>query len=309
MSKDLVVVGSVALDSIKTIVDEKKDILGGSATFFSLAASRFTNVKVVAVVGEDFPDAYVQMLNSHKIDTAGLEKVAGGKTFRWSGVYSDDYVERTTLDTQLNVFEKFQPKLNEDYAKAPILFLANIHPDIQLDVLSQTTNCEFVACDTMNLWINTTMDSLAKVMKKVDLITINDEESFLLTGKRNIYLAAEEILKMGPKYLIIKRGEFGAVLFGEGKRFLLPAYPVTNVIDPTGAGDSFAGGMMGYLATCDKIDFEAIRRSIVVGTLIASFSVEDFSVTRLEALQIAELEERENYFALVTGFDLFKMLK
>jgi len=308
MSKGVVVVGSVALDSIKAIAGEHKDILGGSATFFSLAASRFTDVKVVAVVGEDFPKEHIEMLHSHQIDTEGLEQVAGGKTFRWSGVYSDDYVERTTLDTQLNVFETFQPKLSEEYQQTPILFLANIHPALQLDVLNQTKKCEFVACDTMNLWIDTTMDTLAEVMKKVDLLTINDEESFLLTGKRNIYLAAEEILKMGPKYLIIKRGEFGAVLFAKNKRFLLPAYPVTNVIDPTGAGDSFAGGMMGYLSTCDTIGFEEIKRSVVVGTLIASFSVEDFSVTRLEALEISELEEREKYFSEVTGFNSFKML-
>lgn len=298
----VVVVGSVALDSIKTPNGNRDDILGGSATFFSLAASRFTGVRVVAVVGDDFPEEHVELLNRHQVDTRGIERVAGGKTFRWAGEYSEDYTSRTTLDTQLNVFEKFQPRLNEEYKRTGTLFLANIHPQLQLEVLSQAEDLNFVACDTMNLWIDTTRDILAEVMKRVDLLVINDEESFLLTGLANIHLAAEKILEMGPRYLIIKRGEFGAALFGEDRQFLLPAYPVTRLIDPTGAGDSFAGGMMGYLAGVKQIDFEALKQAVVLGTLVASFSVEAFSVDRLVSLDSSELAERQRRFSQITGW-------
>lgn len=298
----VVVVGSVALDSIKTPNGNRDDILGGSATFFSLAASRFTDVRVVAVVGDDFPEEHLELLKRHQVDTRGIEHVPGGKTFRWAGEYSEDYTSRTTLDTQLNVFEKFQPRLSEEYRRTGTLFLANIHPQLQLEVLSQVEDLNFVACDTMNLWIDTTRDILAEVMKRVDLLVINDEESFLLTGLANIHLAAEKILEMGPRYLIIKRGEFGAALFGEDRLFLLPAYPVTRLIDPTGAGDSFAGGMMGYLAGVKQIDFEALKQAVVLGALVASFSVEAFSVDRLVDLDSSELAERQRRFHQITGW-------
>jgi sugar/nucleoside kinase (ribokinase family) len=298
----LVVVGSVAYDSIEAPAGKREDILGGSATFFSLAASMFTDVKLVAVVGEDFKDEHIQLLNTHRVDTSGLERVIGGETFRWSGVYSDDYTSRTTLSTHLNVFEHFQPKLAEDYKAVPNLFLANIHPALQTDVLNQAHSLRFVACDTMNLWISIARDELLAVMKRVDLLSINDEEAYLLTGIRNIHVAAEKILQMGPKYLIIKRGEFGCALYSDGKRFLLPAYPVTNLVDPTGAGDSFGGGMMGYLSNCETIDFNTIKQAIVVGTLIASFAVECFSVDRLAFLKPDELLKRQHAFQNITGW-------
>lgn len=298
----LLVVGSVAYDSIDAPAGKRGDQLGGSATYFSLAASRFTDVKLLAVVGEDFEQAHVHLLEKHRVDTGGLERITGGKTFRWSGVYSEDYTSRTTLSTDLNVFEHFAPKLSEDYKDAVNLFLANIHPALQRDVLDQARRPRFVACDTMNLWIDTAREELGAVMRRVDLLSINDEESFLLTGLRNIHLAAERILEMGPRFLIIKRGEFGCALYAPGRCFLIPAFPVTNLVDPTGAGDSFAGGMMGYLANCPTVDFEAIRQAIVVGTLVASFAVESFSVERLAGFAPDELRQRQARFQDVTGW-------
>ncbi len=303
----VLVVGSVAYDSIKTAAESRVDILGGSATYFSLAASLMSGVRIVAVVGEDFKQEHIDLLNRHGADTTGLQRVAGGETFRWSGVYSDDFVERTTLETHLNVFEKFQPQLNEQYRKTTDLFLANIMPALQTDVLDQMENTRFVACDTMNLWINTAREDLDAVMKRVDLLVINDEESFLLTGKRNIHQAAPEILAMGPKYLIVKRGEFGCALFAEGKSFLLPAFPVQNVSDPTGAGDSFAGGMMGYLSGCETIGWEQIKQAIVTGTVMASFTVEDFSVDRLTGLTAEQLSQRIRAFGEQTQWSDFEI--
>ena len=247
----VLVVGTVAYDTVHTASASRERILGGSATYFSLAASRFTDVRIVAVVGEDFGEEQLATFAPARIDTRGIERVPGEKSFFWEGRYSDDFTERTTLDTQLNVFEKFSPRLNGDYQDTPVIFLANALPRLQSQVLDQARAARFVALDTMNLWIDTMRDDLDKVLKRVQLLLINDEESFLLTGDRNIHVAAPKILDMGPEYLIIKRGEFGCALYSRNETFLAPAYPVTQVVDPTGAGDSFAGGLMGYLAGCD----------------------------------------------------------
>lgn len=298
----VVVVGSVAYDSVKTATDERRRAFGGSASYFSIAASLFTDVKLVGVVGEDFEDEHYRLLQDHGVDTAGLNRVEGGKTFHWSGVYSDDFVERTTISTELNVFENFKPELTPEFRKCPVLFLGNIHPQLQLDVLNQMESLRFVACDTMNMWIENNLDSLKQVLKRIDLLTINDEEAMLLSGNRNVHLAADKILEMGPKYLIVKRGEFGSALYGEGKSFLLPAYPVKDVTDPTGAGDSFAGGLMGYLGKKKALSFDEIRQGVVTGTLVASFTVEDFSIDRLRHLTIDELAERRSRFAEMTAW-------
>ncbi len=305
----IVAVGSVAYDSIRTASDSRERILGGSATYFSIAASRFTDVRVVAVIGEDFRQSDVQLMQTCGVDTDGIERVMGKKTFFWSGEYSADFTERTTLATELNVFEDFQPKLSDLYRKSPFIFLANIQPKLQLQVLDQVENPEFVACDTMNLWINTALEDLKQVMKRVDLLTINDEEAYLLTGIRNIHSAAEKILAMGPKYLIIKRGEFGCALYGPERTFLLPAYPVKNVVDPTGAGDSFAGGMMGYLAKADTIGFRELKRAAVTGTVLAGFTVEDFSVDRLVSLGWEEIRARRDEFSEITRWGDLELSK
>ena len=292
----ILVVGSVAYDTIKTHAALRERILGGSATYFSLAASRFAKVRLVAVVGEDFKEEHVRVFEKHDVCTAGLQRIQGGKTFFWSGVYSDDFVQRTTLETQLNVFEQFDPLLSEPYRNSEILVLGNIHPDLQLKVLDQIQSPRFSVLDTMPLWIQNTRQSLEKVISRVDCLVINDEESFLLSGQRNIHKAAEHILQMGPRFLIIKRGEFGAALYDKNQVFLLPAFPVGKVVDPTGAGDSFAGGLAGHLARETDITFAAVREAVVTGTLVASFTVEDFSVDRLMGLTTEELERRRRAF-------------
>ena len=297
----LLIVGSVAYDSIRTAKEQRDEILGGSATFGSLVSSRFADSSVVAVVGDDFAEDHLALLENNGVGISGIERVQGGKTFRWSGVYSEDFTERTTLYTQLNVFEQFSPKLADSHRQAEYLFLANIHPQLQLSVLDQIESPKFVAADTMNLWIDTEPVALAEVLKRVDMLLINDEESFMLSGKKNIHEAALKILEMGPNYLVIKRGEFGCAFYGEGKTFVLPAFPIDNVIDPTGAGDSFAGGLMGYLAAGGVIGYSTIRDAIVVGTLVASFTVEDFSVERLISLTDSELELRKDRFLAITA--------
>ncbi len=300
----VLVVGTVAYDTVHTADASRERILGGSATYFSLAASGFTDVRIVAVVGEDFGDEQLATFAPERIDIRGIERMPGEKTFFWEGRYSPDFTERTTLDTQLNVFEKFSPKLNGDYRNTPVIFLANALPKLQSQVLDQAQAARFVACDTMNLWIETMRDDLMQVLKRVQLLLINDEESYLLTGDRNIHVAAQKILDMGPEYLIIKRGEFGCALYSRNETFLLPAYPITRVVDPTGAGDSFAGGLMGYLAGCDTISFEEIKRAVVMGTVTASYTVEAFSVERLARLTHPELGGRVDEFKRVTGWEL-----
>ncbi|RJO67486.1 MAG: sugar kinase [Myxococcales bacterium] len=298
----LVIVGSVAYDTIATAQATRERILGGSASYAGLAASRFAPAGIVAVVGDDFAREHLELLRAHGVDVSGVERLAG-KTFFWSGVYSEDFCERKTIETQLNVFRNFAPKLSCHFKETEYLFLANIQPELQLQVLDQVARPRFVACDTMNLWIDTRLDALKEVFRRVDLATVNDEEARLLTGLRNIHRAAEAILAMGPKYLIIKRGEHGSALYGEGRMFALPAYPVERVVDPTGAGDSFAGGLLGALAKTNRTDFDGLKAGVVAGTLVASFTVEDFSVARLCAIGDADLRERAGRFAACTHWD------
>jgi len=289
----LLVCGTLAFDSIETPHDRRSDMLGGSATYFAHAARYFTPVQLVGVVGTDFPDAAVEDFKARDIDTRGLE-VADGATFRWSGRYEADWNTRTTLDTQLNVFANFDPKVPDDHRKSEYVFLANAEPALQMRALDQMEKPAFVVADTMNLWIEQTRADLDALLKRVDGVVINDEESFLLTGKRNLFQAADQILDMGPSFLILKKGEHGAFLFGEGLRFALPAYPVAEVVDPTGAGDSFAGGFMGYVSSVANTESATLRRAMLYGTATASFCVEGFSIEKLGQQNRARVESRFN---------------
>jgi sugar/nucleoside kinase (ribokinase family) len=287
----LLVVGSVALDSVKTPFGEKEKILGGSATHFSVSASLFTGVRLVAVVGRDFPQEHVEFLENRGIDLEGLQ-IAPGKTFQWVGEYTENLNEAITLETHLNVFADFQPTLPESYRSSSFVFLGNIDPELQLNVLQQVQSPKFVACDTMNFWIEGKPEALWQTLKHVDALLINDGEARLLAGESNLVKAARIILREGPKTLIVKRGEYGALLFDEEGEFWAPALPLDDLSDPTGAGDSFAGGFMGYLASHGEINHENFRRAIVYGSTIASFNVQAFSLDRLRTLSLSEVDER-----------------
>ncbi len=292
MNSPLLVVGSIALDTIETRAGKRNDILGGAATYIALAASHFCTVNTVAVVGrEDFKKEYVDLLVSRGVDVEGVER-AEGRTFRWSGVYADDFSSRTTLDTQLGVFESFDPKIPPQYLSSRFALLGNIHPSLQLKVLNSLKEETYVAADTMNLWIDTTPDELDEVISRVDLLVINDEEALMLTGKSQVIMAAKDLLKKGLSALIIKRGEHGAYLFTEEAPFFAPAIPLPNVIDPTGAGDTFAGGLMGYLASQNDVSPAIIKKGMVYGAACASCTVEGFGVDQLAALDRQGLETR-----------------
>jgi sugar/nucleoside kinase (ribokinase family) len=292
MTSPLLVVGSVAFDTIETRAGKREEILGGAATFISLTASHFAPVNLVGVVGDDdFPDDHARLFTSAGVDTTGLMR-APGRTFRWSGVYAEDFSSRTTLDTQLGVFASFDPQIPASYAGSRFLMLGNINPDLQLKVLDAVGEDCFVTTDTMNLWIDTTLDELRQVIARTDLLVINDEESFMLTGERQIAAAAPKIIESGPRSVIIKRGEHGAYLFTEGTTFFAPAYPLEQVIDPTGAGDSFAAGVTGYLAGNETVDAGAIKRGMVYGAAIASFTCEGFGVERIATVSREEIEAR-----------------
>ncbi len=292
MTSQLLIVGSVALDSIETRAGKREDILGGSATYVSLAASHFCPVNLVGVVGaDDFAAEHVDLLVSRGVDVEGLER-APGRTFRWSGVYAEDFSSRETLDTQLGVFETFDPKVPASYLESRFALLGNIQPGLQLKVLDTLKDGTFVAADTMNLWIDITAKELAEVIARVDLLIINDEEAFMLTGERQVAVAAKKILAQGPSALIIKRGEHGAYLFTDGPPFFTPAMPLPEVIDPTGAGDTFAGGLMGYLAECGDASSAAIRKGMIFGTACASGTVEGFGVEKLAALSRKDIDAR-----------------
>ena len=286
----LLVVGSVAYDTVKTPYGTVEEVLGGSATYFSVAASFFTDVSLVAVVGKDFGDKSLKVLKDRGIDLTGLE-VAEGKTFRWSGEYSDDLNDRTTHATHLNVFETFKPKLQREDVGAKFLFLGNIDPDLQREVLRRIKP-GFSACDTMNFWIAGKPESLKQLLAKVDGLVINDSEARLLAGELNTVMAARRLLALGLKFAVIKRGEFGAALFHGDHFFAIPAYPVEKPIDPTGAGDSFAGGFMGHLAREGKTNPVTLRQAMIYGTVMASFTVEDFSLRRLATATEKEIEKR-----------------
>ncbi|MDE0881883.1 MAG: PfkB family carbohydrate kinase [Myxococcota bacterium] len=294
----LLVVGSVAFDTVETHAGRREDVLGGSATFFSTAASFFVPVRLVAVVGDDFPESHITELQSRGVDTAGLQ-TQPGKTFRWEGRY-DDLNEATTLDTQLNVFEHFKPQLPPGFEDSDYVFLANIDPVLQGQVLDQIRNPRLVALDTMNFWIQDVipgkLEALKAVIARVDLLFVNDKEAQLLSGEDNVVLAAEKIREMGPKTVVIKRGEFGALIFGENGIFAVPAMPLERVVDPTGAGDSFAGGFLGFLAASGRNDADTLRRAAVAGSVTASFVVEDFSLDRLKTLDKGQISERYSAF-------------
>ncbi|MBB14212.1 sugar kinase [Candidatus Poribacteria bacterium] len=289
----ILVVGSVALDSVETPFGKIENALGGSATYFSVAASFFyNNIYLVGVVGTDFPKEHVDFLISQGIDLDGLEQIEDGKTFRWGGSYINDLNAAETHFTDLNVFSNFQPKLPKSYQNSPYVFLANINPELQINVLRQMTTPKLVVCDTMNLWIDISQPMLLETLKEVDILILNDAEARQLTGEDNLTRAGKKILTFGPTRVIIKKGEHGAISLTESTFFAAPAYPLTNVVDPTGAGDSFAGGFMGSLATLNSFSEQSIRRSIINGTVIASFNVEDFSLDRQRTLTPQEIGER-----------------
>ena len=299
----LLVVGSVAYDTIETHSERRNDVLGGSASYFSIASSYFTEVKLIAIVGNDFKEQDIDMFNSHAIDLSGLE-IKSGKTFRWSGVYGKDVNNRETLRTDLNVFSDFSPKLGLSHIESPYLFLANIDPQLQLDVLTQMKKRpRLTALDTMNFWIESSKASLIKVIREVDILFIDATELLSLTGETNIIRAARQIQNMGPAIVVVKKGEYGATLFNEDSIFIAPAYPIDNVIDPTGAGDSFAGGFMGVLAANEgKIDDINLRRATIIGSLMGAYAVQNFSVHGLDALKLADVTARYNQLWAMSKF-------
>jgi len=278
-------------------------MLGGSASHFSISASFFTDVSIVGVVGGDFTEEDQQVFSRHGIGTRDLERIDDGKTFRWRGRYDYDLNVAHTLETQLNVFANFKPKLSEESKAARLVFLGNIQPDLQREVREQIPNAELVALDTMNLWIETTRDSLLRTIKVVDLVIINDAEARQLTGIPNLIKAARAILSWGPKALIVKRGEYGAALFTPENYFAIPAYPLESVFDPTGAGDTFAGGLMGYLSSQEKLDEDAMRRAMIFGSVMASFNVEEFGTERVRRLTHEEINNRFHAFKRMTNFE------
>ena len=299
----LLVVGSVAFDAVETPFGKCEKMLGGSASHFSISASFFTDVSIVGVVGGDFTEADGEVFRTHHIGTHDLERIPEGKTFRWVGRYEYDLNVAHTLDTQLNVFADFQPKLSAESKSSRLLFLGNIQPDLQREVREQMPNAELVALDTMNLWIENTRDSLLRTINGVDVVIINDAEARQLTGIPNLIKAAREILRWGPRALIVKRGEYGAALFTQESYFAIPAYPLESVFDPTGAGDTFAGGFMGYLSSQEELDEAAMRRAMIFGSVMASFNVEEFGTERVRRLTHDEINERFKAFKRITNFE------
>jgi sugar/nucleoside kinase (ribokinase family) len=298
----LLVVGSVALDSLETPFGRREDVLGGSASYFSVCASFFGPARMVAVVGDDFPEEHVGFFASRGVDLAGLVRQPG-RTFRWKGRYEFDLNTAHTLDTQLNVFAQFRPDLPAHYRDSEYVFLGNIDPDLQRSVLDQVKAPRFVACDTMNFWIASKRESLLKTLKRVDLLFVNDAEARQLAGEHNVVKAARKILSFGPRAVVVKRGEYGALYFSGEEVFAASAYPLPTVFDPTGAGDSFAGGFMGYVAKCRREDHATMRRAIVLGSVLASFTVEQFSLERLRALRAEEIKGRYAEARKLAHFD------
>lgn len=298
----IVVIGSMAFDTVETPFGRAESVLGGSATFFAVAASFFAPVAVVAVVGEDFPEAELDFLRSRGIDVEGVEIARGGRTFRWTGKYHEDMNLRDTLDLQLNVFASFQPKLPESYKDAEICFLSTIHPDLQKEVRRQLRAPKLVGADTMTHWIQETRDGLVELLRDVEVLTVNDEEARLLSGEKNVVRAARALLAMGPKSVLIKRGEYGVLHFAADSVFAVPAYPLEQVFDPTGAGDAFAGGLIGWMAKTGDFSPAGVRRAVVYGSVMASFVVEDFSLNRLRQLGPEDVERRYRQFVALTEF-------
>jgi sugar/nucleoside kinase (ribokinase family) len=300
----LLVVGSVAFDAIETPFGKADRILGGAATYFSVAASYFTHVSLVGIVGEDFTEKDAAVFKGRRIDTTGLER-ALGKTFFWAGRYSENMNERTTLATELNVFAEFKPMLPQTYRKSEYIFLANIDPTLQRSVLHQVTRRpKVVALDTMNYWIERTPEALHETLRHTHILMINDAETRQLSNEHNLLRAARHIFKLGPKVLVIKRGEYGAMMVHSRHVFTVPAFPLEQVHDPTGAGDTFAGGFMGYLASAGRVNEAELRRAMVYGSVMGSFTVEKFGLERLRNLKRSEIHQRARHFSMLTQFTL-----
>jgi sugar/nucleoside kinase (ribokinase family) len=298
----ILVVGSVAFDTVETPFGRAEKVLGGSASFFSVAASFFAPVNLVGVVGKDFGEKELAAFRGRPVDVEGLERM-DGDTFHWQGKYSYDLNSRDTVRTDLNVFEFFKPKIPAKYRASEFVFLGNIDPVLQRDVLAQVDRPKLVACDTMNFWISRKLEELKKTLAQVDVLLINDAEMRELSGEWNLVRAARAIQKMGPKTLVVKKGEHGVVMFSDGGFFAAPAYPLEEVFDPTGAGDTFAGGFVGYLASAPVLDDESLRRAVIMGSTLASFCVEAFSLDRLVRLTRAEIDERFRLFKRLTSFE------
>ena len=299
----LLVVGSVAFDEVETPFGKCDKMLGGSGSHFSISASYFTDVRIVAVVGGDFGPEDQKVFDDHGINTSDLERIPEGQTFRWRGRYEYDLNVAHTLDTQLNVFADFKPKLSDSAKQSRLVFLGNIQPDLQREVREQVPNAELVALDTMNLWIDIAREALQRTIEVVDVMIINDAEARQLTGIPNLFKAAHTILSWGPKALVVKRGEYGAALVTRESYFAIPAYPLESVFDPTGAGDTFAGGFMGYLASQEKLDEAAMRRAMIFGSVMASFNVEEFGTERIRRLTHTEINQRFRAFKQMTHFE------
>jgi sugar/nucleoside kinase (ribokinase family) len=297
------VVGSVAFDAVETPFGKRERMLGGSATHFSLSASFFTDVRVVGVVGGDFGDEEMAVFRERGINTDDLERVEDGKTFFWSGLYEFDLNTAKTLDTQLNVFADFRPKLSDESKGARMVFLGNIQPDLQSEVREHLRGAELVALDTMNYWITSVPEQVEAAIRRVDVVIINDAEARMLSKEPNLIKAARKILSWGPRALVVKRGEYGAAMFTKDSYFAIPAYPLESVFDPTGAGDTFAGGFMGYLASHQSVDDETLRRAIIFGSVMASFNVEEFGTERVRRLTHEEINQRFRDFKRMTHFE------
>ena len=298
----LLVVGSVAFDCVETPTDRRDDVLGGSAVFFSYAASFFSPVRMIGAVGEDWPAEHTSMLENKGIDTSGLQVIPGGKTFRWRGRYLPNMNDRETIEVHLNVLDEFQPKLGASHQDCRFLFLGNASPAVQLNVLEQAKNAELIVADTMDLWINIQRDELGELLTKIDGLVLNDAEAKLLAQDENLVRAGHAIRAMGPKFVVIKKGEHGAMFFSEHEMYVMPAFPTENVLDPTGAGDSFAGGMMGHLAALGRFDPQALKEALAYGTVTASFTVEDFSLDRLEKLDRSMVDQRFKEYRQMLSF-------
>jgi cytidine kinase len=301
----VLIVGSIAIDNIKTQLEEHRELLGGSASYASVSASFFSPVNLVGIVGSDFPNEHIQLFKSRAVDLAGLQ-IVDGKTFRWSGEYEWDMNLRKTLSVELNVFETFSPQLPESYKRTPMVLLGNISPSLQKHVLEQVEAPKFVIADTMDLWITTTRNELLDLLKTIDLLVLNDGEARQLTEETSLVKAAHNILRLGPRYVAIKKGEHGCLLLSKDRFFSCGAFPLEDIHDPTGAGDTFAGGFAGYLASLNKdtFDFDDLKKAVVYGSLLASFCVEAFSLERLKQLTKKELDDRYEFFKLMSHFEV-----
>jgi sugar/nucleoside kinase (ribokinase family) len=298
----LLVVGSVAIDNIETPTARRDNLLGGSASHFSCAARFFTPVRLVSVVGGDWPAEHTEFLKNRGIDVSGLQVVPSGKSFRWTGRYEPNMNDRETLEVELDVFGKFEPVLPESFRQAKYVFLGNAAPSTQMKVLDQVPGCRLAVADTMDLWIKTTHKDLVQLLGRIDGLVLNDSEAKLLTGSENLVLAGHMVREMGPKFVVIKKGEHGAMFFGEHETYVLPAFPTDKLVDPTGAGDSFAGGMMGYLAEQDNFEPETLKTALAYGILVASFSVEGFGLEPIQAITRDDVQQRMNEYQKMLSF-------